>query len=100
MAQQWPSGGFQKHYKTHMILTFRARRACQERPQEGPQEQNIENYIGFTTFWTVAIGPLLGHQWGVKKTHPGQQGRQRGAIKSAQTVYFKPFTTNCAQNVF
>ena len=60
------------------------------RPRSGhkkdTEEQNRSNYFGFTPFWIAAIGPWLGHQWGVKQAHPGQQGRQRGATKTAQTL--------------
>ena len=36
-------------------------------------------------------GPMMGHQWTIKKTPPGPQWREMGAKEHAQTVYFKRF---------
>ena len=36
-------------------------------------------------------GPMMGHQWTIKKTPPGPQWPQMGAKENAQTVYFKRF---------
>ena len=93
MAQQWPSGGVQTHCKTNIILTIRARRACQERPQEGPRRAT---YVKLYWFYNVLdcrhwafVRPSMGGQ----KNTSWPTRAPKGAIKSAQTVCFKLFLT-------
>ena len=82
MAQQWPSGGFQKHYKTHMILTFRARRACQERPQEGPRRVK---YVKLYWFYNV----LDCRHWAFVRPSMGGQKNTSGPTRAPKGCHQK-----------
>ena len=62
-----------------------------ERSQKEPQSTNCLKYIGKMNVSETFTGPMMGHQWTIKKTRPGPQWPQMGAKENAQTVYFKRF---------
>ena len=91
VAQHGPSESIKNVVKPMHFWCFVERWVRRERPQREPQSTKCLKCIGKMTISDTFTGPMMGHQWTIKKTPPGPQWPQIGAKENAQTVYFKRF---------
>ena len=75
------------------FLTFCALRFLLRTLLAHPSFQKTSKTHWFYNTFDTFIGPMLSHQWRVKKMRSGPSSPQRGPQENAQTIYFKTFLT-------